>query len=142
MGDVGVRATVRESGSWEEGGGVMEEVVRGVGETNFLCSGEAEFFDRLTGIGGVSGRAVSVVGTKSCDARFEAVWESILPKAHWPKRCATRQEMRRKCDEQRIDALVRAMSAARAECVGTGWGGFGAGNAGRAMRAAAGWTRK
>ena len=58
----------------------MEEVVRGAGEVNLTRSGDTAF-DRLRGRGGVSGRAFSVVGIKSCDAWYEGAWKSILPKA-------------------------------------------------------------
>jgi hypothetical protein len=38
----------RVLGSWEEGGGVIEEVVRGAGDMNLTRSGEASF-DMSTG---------------------------------------------------------------------------------------------
>jgi hypothetical protein len=77
VGGVGVRMTAREVRSWDDGGGVMEEVVRGAGDVNLTRSGEASF-DMLTGAAdsesdaernwGVSGPATSVVGiSTSCD---------------------------------------------------------------------------
>jgi hypothetical protein len=48
VGGVGVRMPARMSGTWEEGGGVMEEVVRGAGDVNLTRSGEASF-DMSTG---------------------------------------------------------------------------------------------
>lgn len=37
---MGVRATTRVFGIWEEGGGVIEEVVGGAGDVNLARSGE------------------------------------------------------------------------------------------------------
>jgi hypothetical protein len=71
VGGVGVRSPAREPGSCDDGGGVMEEVVRGAGDVNLTRSGEASF-DMLAGAAdsesdaermrGVSGPATSVVG--------------------------------------------------------------------------------
>lgn len=74
VGGVGVRTAARLLGTWDDGGGVMEDVVRGAGDVNL---GDATF-DMLTGAAdserdgernlGVSGRATSVVGiNESCD---------------------------------------------------------------------------
>ena len=40
VGGVGVRATIREFGIWDEGGGVKDDVVGGAGEVNLAWSGE------------------------------------------------------------------------------------------------------
>jgi hypothetical protein len=91
VGGVGVRMPARVLTIWEEGGGVMEEVVRGAGDVNFTRSGEASF-DMSPGAAdserdiertlGVSGPANSVVGTsESCDGWCRGVRLSILPKA-------------------------------------------------------------
>lgn len=79
VGGVGVRKLARVSGIWEEGGGVMEDVVLGAGDVNLTRSGEASP-DMLAGAAeaerdadacstlGVSGPASSVVGiSESCD---------------------------------------------------------------------------
>lgn len=61
----------------------MEEVVRGAGDVNFPRSGEAGFdmLAKPADADGVSGRASSVVGIRSCDAGMKEAWESILPEA-------------------------------------------------------------
>jgi hypothetical protein len=76
---------------WEDGGGVMEEVVRGAGEVNFTRSGDASFDMLRAAVDsegdaerslGVSGRVDSVVGiNESCDAGYSGAWESMLAKA-------------------------------------------------------------
>jgi len=48
VGGVGVRMTAREFGNCDDGGGVMEDVVRGGGDVNLTRSGEASL-DILTG---------------------------------------------------------------------------------------------
>lgn len=80
VGGVGVRTAARVFGICVEGGGVMEEVVRGAGDVNLTRSGDAAF-DMLTGAVGVSGRTASVVGIKSCGGWYNGAWESILPEA-------------------------------------------------------------
>jgi hypothetical protein len=73
VGGVGVLAAVRNTGSWEDGGGVMDEVVGGAGEVNLYRSGDLAC-DMLRGPGdadlepeyilGVAGRESSVVGSR------------------------------------------------------------------------------
>jgi hypothetical protein len=74
VGGVGVLRRVLTT--WEDGGGVMDEVVGGAGDVNLTRSGEASF-DMLPAAAdserdaarnvGVSGWTVSVEGTSSCD---------------------------------------------------------------------------
>jgi len=86
-----VRIAASVPGICEDGGGVMEEVVRGAGEMNLTRSGDASFDmvraaadsagDRERSLG-VSGCAYSVVGiNESCDGWYCGVWDSMLPEA-------------------------------------------------------------
>lgn len=88
---MGVRMLARVLGTCDDGGGVMEDVVRGAGDVNLKRSGEPSF-DMLAGAAGsesdaernlgVSGPATSVVGiSTSCDGWCSALWLSILPEA-------------------------------------------------------------
>lgn len=86
VGGVGVLKRVLTT--WEEGGGVMLDVVRGAGDVNFTRSGEATF-DMVAAAAdserdaernvGVSGRVTSVEGTSSCDGWWSDAWLSMLP---------------------------------------------------------------
>jgi hypothetical protein len=82
-----VRTAARAFTAWDEGGGVMDEVVRGAGDVNLTRSGDG--FDMSRGAAdserdaersvGVSGRATSVDGMKgSCDGWYSGAWLSML----------------------------------------------------------------
>lgn len=106
VGGVGVRMTVCEWGIWEDGGGVMEEVVGGAGEVNLARSGETAL-DMFAAVGepernlGVVGRDSSVEGmSESWEACDGGAWKSILPRSWWSKPSDT-SDMRRRAAMQR-----------------------------------------
>lgn len=91
VGGVGVRTAARLFNTWAEGGGVMDDDVRGAGDLKPARSGDASF-DILAAAAdsdreaerksGVSGRAASVVCiNKSCDGWYRGAWLSMVPKA-------------------------------------------------------------
>ena len=105
VGGVGVLASARVFGIWEDGGGVIEEVVGGAGEVNLTRSGETTLTMPDDGGGepegeteesilGVAGREYSVDGMReNCESWDRGAWESILPSAaEWPKPPKTRQK--------------------------------------------------
>jgi hypothetical protein len=111
VGGEGVRAVVRVLGIWEEGGGVIDEVMGGAGEVNFAwldgpggSDGEAE--RRL----GVSSLDISVDGTsESCDGWDTAAWESILQAS------TDTSEVQPRCGSGQVCA-VAAGSSRDAQC--------------------------
>jgi hypothetical protein len=81
---VGVLAATRGTGSWEEGGGVIDEVVGGAGEVNLAGSSEEAFWN--SGEPGIEGER-SLGGVVGCGSSVDGMrtsWEngacrSILP---------------------------------------------------------------
>jgi len=82
VGGDGVRTTARVFGSWDDGGGVMEEVVGGAGDVNFsiLAMGDPEReADRSAGVAGIDS-SVDGISTDSWEACDNGASSSILPR--------------------------------------------------------------
>jgi hypothetical protein len=96
VGGVGVLATTRVLGIWEDGGGVME-AAGGAGEVNLAWfDGPGEPGDEVNGKIGVAGRDISVEGIReSWESWDKDGCGSILPGRKWPEPRATRQNSRR-----------------------------------------------
>lgn len=72
VGGDGVRTTERMLGSWDDGGGVMDEVVGGAGDVNFsiFATGDAEHeAERTSGVAGLDGcvEGITTDSWEACD---------------------------------------------------------------------------
>jgi hypothetical protein len=97
VGGDGVRTSTRVFGSWDDGGGVMDEVVGGAGDANFsiLATGDPER-EADRSIAGVAGLDSSVEGisTDSWEACDNGACESILPRRKQDQGATDTSELR------------------------------------------------